>query len=80
MEWIKCSDRMPPLDPECLVNKNHSRLTESVLCIDKDGEIFVAFFSWDSFNWVATMDSIANDGDFEGNPTHWMPLPEPPKM
>ena len=75
VEWIKCSDRLPPINYYCILYApNYSEHTS-------DGpKIFVGFRGnygaeneWGSAwgdNWVPF--------DFE-EITHWMPLPEDPK-
>ena len=63
-EWVKCSDRVPEMYQQCLV------------CIDGDDDrvhMAVAHYNgWKSgFIGVNKWRIVA---------THWMPLPEPPKL
>jgi hypothetical protein len=60
MEWIKCSDKLPQKDLECLI-------------YDINKQIYNACFNGQYF-YTGEYDIEIEDV------THWMPLPEPPKM
>lgn len=63
MNWIKCSDQMPDIEQE-------------VLCIDDFGNYEAAVYTTGWFNNQIPFFAVTS-GVF--NPTHWQPLPEPPK-
>lgn len=72
MEWIKCSDTMPPIDKmACDVN-----FTEVVLVYDVRGHMLEAYFDFDCWSWCSRID-LENKDDI--SPTHWMVLPRKPK-
>ena len=62
--WIKCSDRLPSLH-------------EKVLCVNDDGEIWVAYMLDDLHGGYEFCEPL--DYCYIGKVTHWMPLPELPK-
>jgi hypothetical protein len=66
--WISVDDRMPT---EC----------ENVLCFEK-GKVYVAFLENAEYSavWWDWVDYDRDDTWTERTPTHWMPLPQPPKM
>ena len=69
MNWIKCTDRMPQKG-EGLV----------VIFPDRD-EVNVAVYAgkrWSCIDGCAGYGDNECTGDCLLNPTHWMPLPEPP--
>ena len=71
MEWIKCSDRMPPLG-EC-----GYPFTDELLIVGENHQpMIVAKFSYCSFTWLDDGAEPIHDMYI---PTHWMPLPQPPK-
>lgn len=63
--WISVSERLPDnLDSEVTVD----------CLVFMDGIIYQGFYMHDCESWFDT------DGDdLCGHPTHWQPLPEPPK-
>jgi len=69
-EWIKCEDRLPPIDIPVLVARFDNRTKVRMYFI----EILVRFSSC----WVDTQDNKPINPKY-GYVTHWMPLPEPPK-
>jgi hypothetical protein len=62
-QWIKCSERMPPVNVAVLVCVNDV-VQKNVFCWD--GEAWC--------DWYDEYDELAQDTF-----THWMPLPEPPQ-
>lgn len=71
-EWIKCSERMPEVWQDVLVCGVHGHDGEKSLT-----DFFVGFRGTSGL-WHAV--NISGDYELElyGEPTHWMPLPEPP--
>lgn len=73
-EWIKCSDRLPETDENCLV-------------IDENGDCYVACLVLLNANGYRTEDTTYWSEQSTGcgccsngiSPTHWMPLPPPPE-
>jgi len=66
MTWTKCAEQMPPED-------------KYVLCWWSDSKLEGAAWVRDEFNGSARW-YYMQDGDVPRiAPTHWMPLPEPPK-
>ena len=63
--WIKCSDRLPPLE-------ENSGNSENVLVTDGTN-VSIGYFLYDAFGDYRCY----NEWDII--PTHWMPLPELPK-
>ncbi|HGM5304197.1 TPA: DUF551 domain-containing protein [Serratia marcescens] len=63
-EWIKCSERMPELDKRVLLyfGSYDGHIEDGCIGDDGDGP-YHYFFDGDSL---------------QQEPTHWMPLPEPP--
>lgn len=70
-KWIKCSEQMPP---------DKIDQTNPVLCCTTVGDIWVAWFDYESFTWhtVPTMPSHFPSDSFI--PEYWMPLPEVPEI
>lgn len=82
-EWISVADQEPPKDGRALL-----------LCwaIDADGGlidwnkepntagVFVQVAAWwgEDYGWIVYCDLI-REPRLHFEPTHWMPLPEPPK-
>ena len=79
IEWISVNDRLPAL----IENENYSEnvltwcdgklmVMTNTLAQDDEGD-----FAW---FWANCYGDINGDGeiDDEYDPTHWMPLPEPP--
>lgn len=62
-QWIKCSERIPPVNVAVLVCVNDV-VQKNVFCWD--GEAWC--------DWYDEYDELAQDIF-----THWMPLPEPPQ-
>ncbi len=76
MEWISVKDRLPESDEEVLVYNPRDGInlgefdSEEVRgYYEKDGSYFITNSGWDvQYEWAP-----------HENPTHWMPLPQPPK-
>lgn len=66
MEWIKCSDRLPEIETDVLITGLLGRCRFYEIA---------GIFGESEHNWYAQ--STANTPRFK--PTHWMPLPKPPK-
>lgn len=67
MEWIKCSDRLPPLQEK-----------EYLVCAGDDVDIYW----WKHFRTTGRIkewDWNDRDGFLDFEVTHWMPLPNPPE-
>ena len=79
-EWIKCSDRTPPeSQPVWLWDGNRLWIGAYEYCNDDPGGWFYGMGygeRWNSF--YARWELMDNDWDDDYQPTHWMPLPEPP--
>jgi hypothetical protein len=63
MEWIKCSDRMPEIAEWVIIVFEKSDIQIGALNSANKG-----------YRWFSRGVGMLID-----NPTHWMPLPEPPK-
>lgn len=76
MEWISVEDRLPTNDDDVLVYnpKDGISIGEFDLAkvhgyYEEDGSYFITNSGWETeYSWAPYM-----------SPTHWMPLPEPPK-
>ena len=66
MEWIKTSDRLPEEGAwyMCWASLKGCGFQQEILFFDGENE--------HGIHWLM-------DGDFEGEVTHWMPLPSPPE-
>ena len=71
LNWIKTSDRLPEREP----NKRYSQVW--CLCV-YEGEVMVLVFNHEHMVW----DDRSGDDFFcsIGDVSHWMPLPEVPKI
>lgn len=78
MNWIPCAERLPEPDQEVLIylDENEGGMLElgytsciSIATYTPDGDDY-------SHDWDADANAPIEDGCV---PTHWMPLPEPPK-
>lgn len=63
MEWIKCSERMPETGDDVLVYCPDTN--EQFVAVTWDGSTDFQYARYETVNIVC-------------EPTHWMPLPEPP--
>lgn len=66
-EWFSVEDRLP-------------QENEKVLAINSDGEIFIATYLVHKISPSARGYTTWASGLWNGTPTHWQPLPQPPKM
>ena len=66
-EWISVEDRLPEANTQ-------------VLAINSDGEFYVATYIEHKISPSARGYMTWASGMYNGKPTHWMPLPEAPKM
>jgi hypothetical protein len=73
MEWINTTDKFPDQTP-ATENKTDTE-TDTVIVHDYDGTITTGFFCHEEDNWY-----LEDGSDIFGNITHWMPLPNPPKV
>lgn len=82
MEWIKCSESLPPFNiPVWLAQKDTPKIFIGLRDDgDADGWVwcksyYVPYFSEPKQEWES--DDAEFDDDYQ--PTHWMPLPTPPR-
>ena len=76
-EWVSVEDRLPEKDDEVLVYNPKDGITlgefdpdEVKGYYEKDGSYFITNSGWDvHYDWAPYI-----------SPTHWMPLPFPPKV
>ena len=66
-EWVSVEDRLP-------------KTGEKVLGINSDGEFFLATYIEHKISPSARGYNTWASNMWNGKPTHWMPLPQPPKM
>ena len=66
-EWVSVEDKLP-------------QENEKVLAINSEGEIFIATYLVHKVSPSARGYKTWASGLWNGTPTHWQPLPQPPKM
>lgn len=66
-EWVSVEDKLP-------------QENEKVLAINSEGEIFIATYLVHKISPSARGYKTWASGLWNGTPTHWQPLPQPPKM
>lgn len=78
--WVKCSDRMPGFDELVwLYQKEIPRIFIGCRCDDSDGWLWGRAYSVPHFNSFAeNWEPLEVEVDDDYQPTHWMPLPDPP--
>ncbi|AXF66100.1 DUF551 domain-containing protein [Leclercia sp. W17] len=72
MEWIKCSEEMPPPEEAVLILRN--------------GDVYLGIRQWeypsheDAFDAFLYWDDFHNDGQGweDDEVTHWLPIPDNP--
>ncbi len=70
MEWIKVTDKMPPLAGY----DDYSSI--EVLCYNEKNHIWVAYFHYISFKWESN--PAPDRYELDWVPTHWAILPGSP--
>lgn len=79
MDWIKCTDRMPPENEYVLVTAIHNRTGKRVVIGQAS---IMEFWSGYAGRWFGPVSSQNDYWLMEGEDytvTHWMPYPEPAK-
>lgn len=82
MEWISVKDRLPELKDKSIASES-----EDLLVLDSSGIIYVAYLNFYPISGYRTKESYSWSDRSTGcgccseelTPTHWMPLPKPPK-
>jgi hypothetical protein len=77
MEWISVNDRLPDNSDEVLIYVGHDIVQAYLLNGKWKGSVNVT----DNMNDGYVNDRVISiQGDIFDYVTHWMPLPEPPKL
>lgn len=77
--WIPCADRLPEKDQEVLIylDENEGGMLE----LGYTSLITIAIYTGEGDEWSRDWEADANAPVEDGcQPTHWMPLPEPPTV
>jgi hypothetical protein len=77
--WIPCADRLPEKDQEVLIylDENEGGMLE----LGYTSRITIAIYTGEGDEWSRDWEADANAPIEDGcQPTHWMPLPEPPTV
>lgn len=80
--WIPVTERLPEDDDSVRFHKCFSTIFTSVLAYEKERGVSIANRLMIGRSGIKSLDELATDGYVWStgcNPTHWMPLPEPPK-
>ena len=73
--WISVEDKLPDEDGEYIVYaQDESSLPNEGIWYEN--VVVVAYYRFDEWTWYED----GNDYDITDIVTHWMPLPEPPRM
>lgn len=73
--WISVEDKLPDEDGEYIVYaQDESSLPNEGIWYEN--VVVVAYYRFDEWTWYED----DNDYDITDIVTHWMPLPEPPRM
>mgnify|MGYP003290067486 CR=1 FL=1 len=78
-EWISVEDRLPQNDYQ----KSEKERKKYLVYTEPRGIMYEATFGYEEHNWWVTKESIFDrvlSLDFGEDVTHYMPLPQPPKM
>ena len=82
MEWIKCSEKTPPeKEPVWLFDGKDMWIGSYEYCDDDPGGWFYGKgygLTWNQFHGKHELTDNEWDDDYQ--PSHWMPLPEPPAV
>lgn len=80
MEWISVKDRLPPQDGSPFLGYDAEK--------EDTGKIYVLIYvpakkyppgEFEKLSYEEHYLEASGEGYFTWNPTHWMPLPQPPK-
>jgi hypothetical protein len=77
--WIPCADRLPKKGQEVLIylDENEGGMLE----LGYTSLITIAIYTGEGDEWSRDWEADANAPIEDGcQPTHWMPLPEPPTV
>lgn len=75
-EWISVDDRFPENDYE----KHWKERQRYLVYTEPNGLMYVAKYGYKEYGWWSDGSGYVLDERNYRNVTHWMPLPEPPKM
>jgi hypothetical protein len=78
MKWIKIDKEMPPIQIEVRLKYKFSGIGDCLAVKEWEtvGRWFPSKFKPSKIHWVLKPSEGVN---YSSVPTHWMPLPEPPK-
>lgn len=75
-EWISVDDRLPEND----YGKHWKERQRYLVCTEPNGLMYVAKYGYKEHGWWSDGGGYVLDEKNYRKVTHWMPLPEPPKM